>query len=147
MQRIVDRVIAGAAAEIAFQQAWQVIACILVERRGGHDHAGRAIAALKGLRIEECLLHGMKLAVSCEALDGRDLAPLSAKGGYQAAMIGHAVEPDGAGAAIALVAALLDAEPAMVAQLIQCDGIHAEKLAPKPNAVTTVRLERLYVEF
>lgn len=58
-------------------------------------------------------------------------------------MIGHAVEPDGAGAAIALVAALLDAEPAMVAQLIQCDGIHAEKLAPKPNAVTTVRLERL----
>ena len=116
VQRIVDRVIAGAAAEITFQHARQVIARRLIERRGGHDHAGGAKAALERLRIEKRLLHGVQLAVLGEALDGGDLAPGGAEGRQQAAMIGHAIEPHRAGAAIALVAAFLDAEPAVIAQ-------------------------------
>ena len=116
VQRIVDRVIAGAATEIALEHARQVVERILIEGRRGHDHAGGAVAALEGLRIEKGLLHGMKLAVPSEPLDGGDLALLGAKGRHQAAVERHAVEPDGAGAAVALVAALLDAEPAVVAQ-------------------------------
>ncbi len=116
VQRVVDAVIAGAAAQIALQHARQVLARLLIEGRGGHDHAGGAEAALKGLRIEKGLLHGVQLAVTGEALDGRDRAPFGAKGRHQAAMERHAVQPHGAGAAIALVAAFLDAEPAMLAQ-------------------------------
>ncbi len=87
-----------------------------IEGRRRHDHAGGAEAALEGLRVEKGLLHGMQLAVLGQALDGGDLAPGGAEGRDEAAMEGHAVEPDRAGAAIALVAALLDAEPAVLAQ-------------------------------
>ena len=116
VQRVVDAVIAGAAAEIALQHPRQILARLLVEGRRGHDHAGGAEAALKGLRIEKGLLHRVQPAVLRQALDGRDRAALGAIGRHQAAMERHAVEPDGAGAAIALVAAFLDAEPAMLAQ-------------------------------
>ncbi len=58
----------------------------------------------------------MQLAVFREPLDGGDLAPRGAEGGHQAGVERHAVEPDRAGAAIALVAAFLDAEPAELAQ-------------------------------
>ena len=94
----------------------QVGALRLVEGGGGHDHAGRAEAALERLGVEEGLLHRVQLAVLREPLDRRDLATRGAEGGHQAAMHGRAVEPDGAGAAIARVAALLDAEPAVLAQ-------------------------------
>ena len=63
VQRIVDRVIAGAAAEIALQHMRQILARSLVERCSGHDHARGAEAALKGLRIEKRLLHLVQLAV------------------------------------------------------------------------------------
>ena len=53
---------------------------------------------------------GMQLAVLGEPLDRRDLAPGSAKRRHQAAMKRHAVEPHRAGAAVACVAAFLDAE-------------------------------------
>ena len=116
VEGIIDRVIAGAAAEIAFQHARQIIACRLIEGRRGHDHACGAEAALEGLRIEKRLLHRVQLAVLGEPLDSGDLALGGAEGRQQAAMIGHAVEPHRAGAAIALVAAFLDTEPAMLAQ-------------------------------
>ena len=114
--RVVDRAVAGAAAEIALQRARQVRPLLLVERGGGHDHAGRAEAALEGLRVEEGLLHRMQLAVRGEPLDGGDLPPRGAKGRHQAGMHRLAVEPHRAGAAIAGVAALLDAEHAALAQ-------------------------------
>ena len=63
VQRIVDRVIAGAAAKIALQHMRQILARGLVEGRRGHDHACGAEAALKGLRIEKRLLHLVQLAV------------------------------------------------------------------------------------
>ena len=51
-----------------------------------------------------------------EALDGGDLPPDGAEGGHQTGMHRLAVEPYGARAAIARVAALLDAEDAPIAQ-------------------------------
>jgi len=110
VQRIVDAVIAGATAKIALQHVRQILARGLVERRRGHDHACGAEAALKGLRIEKRLLHLVQLAVGREPFDGGDGVPGAAIGRHQAGMEGNAVEPDGAGAAVALVASLLDAE-------------------------------------
>ena len=116
VQRIVDAVIAGAAAKIALQHMRQILARGLVERRRGHDHACGAEAALKGLRIEKGLLHLVQLAVGGEPLDGGDRVPCTAIGRHEAGMVGHAVEPHRAGAAVALVAPLLDAEKAKPAQ-------------------------------
>ena len=116
VQRIVDGMIAGAAAEIALEPERKVLARLFVEGRRGHDHAGRAEAALEGLRVEEGLLHRMKHAVLCEAFNRSDRASLGAKGGDQAAVKRNPVEPHGAGATIALVAAFLDPEPSLLAQ-------------------------------
>ena len=111
VQRIDDRAIAGAAADIALERMRQVGLVRLVERpRRRHHHAGGAVAALEGLRVVEGLLHGMQLAVLGEALDGGDLAALAAEGGHQAGVERLAVEPHRAGAAVAGIAALLDAE-------------------------------------
>ena len=73
VERVDDALIARAAAEIALEHARQVAARRLVEGGGRHDHAGGAEAALKRLRVEKRLLHGMQLAVLCKALDRRDL--------------------------------------------------------------------------
>ena len=58
----------------------------------------------------------MQLSVSGEALDGRDLATFGAKGRDDAAVDRDPVEPDGARAAVAGIASLLDAEPTQFAQ-------------------------------
>ena len=63
-----------------------------------------------------CALHGVQLAVLGQPLDGRHLEIFGAVGGDETAMDRHAVEPDRAGAAVARVAALLDAEPPQLAQ-------------------------------
>ncbi len=118
VQRVDDRAVAGATADVALQGVRQVGLVRFVEgRRGrGHHHAGGAVAALEGLRVVERLLDGMKHAVLGETLDGRDLAAVAAKGGHQAGMERVAVEPHGAGAAVAGIAAFLDAEHLEVAQ-------------------------------
>ena len=116
VDRVLDGVVAGAAAEVALEMPRQVLASSAVKVGGRHDHAGGAEAALEPLRVEERLLHRVQLAVPGQSLDGRDLAALGAEGGDEAAVDRHAVEPDGAGAAVAGVAPLLDAEPAQVAQ-------------------------------
>src|SRR4051812_21668454 len=115
-QRILDRTIPGAAADIALQRHAEIGALRLVQRGAGQDHAGGAEAALKTLRIEEGLLHRMRPAVTAEAFDRRDRAPVGAEGRDQAAMHRVAVQQHGAGAAIAGVAALLHAEMAELAQ-------------------------------
>ena len=116
VDRVGDRAISRAAAEIAFQRVRQVGPLLGAQRGDGHDHAGGAEAALECLRIEERLLRRMQRAVLRETLDGRHLAPGGAKGGHQARVHGRAVQPDGAGAAIAGVATLLHAEAAALAQ-------------------------------
>src|SRR6266849_6280784 len=94
----------------------QVRPLLLIERGRRHDHAGSAIAALERLRIEEGLLHRMQCAVLGESLDRGHHAPGRAERRHQAGMNGRAVEPYRAGAAIAGVTALLDAEDAALAQ-------------------------------
>ena len=116
MHGIADAAIAGAAAEIAFERIGQVLARLGVEAGGGHDHAGAAESALKARRIEKGLLHRVQLAVAREPFDGGDRVSGAAKSGDQAGVIGHAVEPHRAGAAIARVAPLLHAEEAELAQ-------------------------------
>src|SRR3954463_4528995 len=115
-QRILDRTIPGAAADIALQRDAEIGALRLVQRGAGQDHSGGAEAALKALCIEESLLHRMRAAVSAETFDCGDGAPLGTEGRDQAAMHRLAVQQHGAGAAIAGVAALLDAEMAELAQ-------------------------------
>src|SRR5262249_44421382 len=78
--------------------------------------AGRTEAALKTLRMEESLLHRMQRAVAREPFDGRDLATLGAKCRKQTTVHRLAVDKYRARAAIAGVAAFLDAEPAQFAQ-------------------------------
>ena len=118
VQRIDDRAVAGAATDVALEGMRQVGLVRLVERRRGrrHHHAGGAVAALEGLRVVEGLLDWMQLAVLGEALDGGDLAALAAEGGHQTGMERLAVQPHRAGAAVAGIAALLDAEDFQVAQ-------------------------------
>ena len=99
---VLDGVVAGAAAEVALEGAGQVVSARFVgEARRGHDHAGGAEAALERLRVEERLLHRVQLAVAGEPLERGDLAALGPEGGDEAAVDRLAVEPDGAGAAVA----------------------------------------------
>ena len=113
---VLDRAVAGAAAQIAFQRRAEILPLRLVQRCAGQDHAGGAEAALKGLRIEKRLLHRMRAAVRREAFDGGDGVAVGAEGRDQAAMHRLAVDQHGAGAAVAGVAAFLDAEMPEFAQ-------------------------------
>ena len=114
--RVDDGPVAGATTEISFQRVRQVLALRLGERSRRHDHAGGAEPALEGLRVDERLLDGMQRTVVRQTLDGDDRVVLGAEGGDQAGVHRLSVEPDRAGAAVPLVAALLDAQTAEVAQ-------------------------------
>ena len=116
MQRVVDRPIAGAAAEVALQRVRQIGLLRVGQRHRRHDHAGGAEAALEGLRIVKRLLHRMQFAVRGQPLDRGDLATFASERRHQTGMEGLAVDMHGAGAAIAGVAALLDAEHIEIAQ-------------------------------
>ena len=134
--RVRDRAIAGAAADIALQRAAEVRPLRLVERRRGHDHAGGAEAALEALRVEEGALHRVQFAGFAETFDGRDVAALGAERRNEATVHRLAVDEHGAGAAVAGIAALLDAEPAELAQ----EG--AQTLAgrrPRENSLPLIR--------
>jgi len=116
VQGVDDRAIARAAAEISLQGMRQVVFVRLVECSRRHDHAGGAEAALEGLGVMECLLQGMQRAISGKAFDSGDLAALAAEGGDQAGVERLAVDVHRAGAAVARVAAFLDAEDFQIAQ-------------------------------
>src|SRR5690606_14268595 len=135
--RVLDRAVPGAAAQVALEVARQVLALRVVERRGGHDHPGGAEPALEALRVEELLLHGVQRVARAvrvvvarararpvagargggEALDRRDLVARGAPRRVHARVHGDAVDVHGAGAAVARVAALLHAERALLAQV------------------------------
>ena len=116
VQRVLDGAIAGAATQIAFQRRTEILPLRLVQRRTGQDHAGGAETALKRLRVEKCLLHRVRGAVRRETLDGGDGATFGAERGNDAAMHRLAVEQHGTCAAVAGVAAFLDAEMPEFAQ-------------------------------
>ena len=124
VDRVADGAVAGAAAEIALERVAEIRPPALVEGGGRHHHPGRAEAALEALRGEEGRLHGVEIlrhlrarsAGAGEPLHRGDAAPRRPEGRGDAGMDRLAVEMDGAGAAIARVAALLDAKPPEVAQ-------------------------------
>ena len=116
MERVLDGAVAGAAADIAFQRCAEILPLRLVQRRAGQDHAGGAEPALKRLRVEKRLLHRVHAALGSEAFDGGDGMALGAKRRDQAGVHRLAVEQHRAGAAVAGIAAFLDAEMAELAQ-------------------------------
>ncbi len=86
------------------------------ERDSVEDHTGGAIAALEGALVKKCLLDGVEAAVLLEALDRNDVGAADASDGMRHER-GDAVEQDGAGAALALAAAVVSAsELEMVAE-------------------------------
>ena len=108
---VLDRAITGATANIAFQSPGEILPLRLIQARRRHDQAWRAEAALKPLRLQEGLLHRMQLAIRGQAFDRRDRTVFGAIGGKNATVHRVAVDQHRAGAAIARVASLLDAEP------------------------------------
>ena len=79
------------------------------ERGGGADLAGGAVAALEAVVREEGGLRGAEVAGRAEAFDGGDLGALRGDGEGEAGVDAAAVDEDGAGAALAVVAAFLAA--------------------------------------
>src|SRR6202789_3046896 len=116
VERILDRAIAGAAADIALQRRTKILPLRLVQRGTGQDHAGGAEAALKSLRVQKGLLHRMDGGFARKAFDGGDRVAFGAERRNEAAMYRLVVEQHGAGAAVASVATFLDAEMAELAQ-------------------------------
>src|SRR3954464_15837234 len=108
--------VGGAAADVAAHELGDVLirrgVALLEQLHRGHDLTGRAVAALEGVVLDERPLHRVKLAVRRQALDRRDLVPLAGDRERQAREHPSAIHPDRAGAARALVAALLRAREA-----------------------------------
>jgi hypothetical protein len=153
-----DRPVAGAAAQVAAQRigclaarhgALAALALVLVQRVQAHHEARRAEAALRAVRIDQRLLHRVQRAAGAAQLIDRDelLAVERADEGdaaidgapAQAARAGL-THHHGAGAAVALGAALLGAlEPALLAQPLQhrARGRHRverDRLVVEPEA-------------
>jgi hypothetical protein len=94
----------------------------------GHDLAGRAVAALEGVALDESRLQRMELAALREAFDGRDLAPVHEGGKREARLHALAVHQHRAGAALAETAAFLGARKMQVlAQGVEQGGARIER--------------------
>ena len=82
---------------------------VLEQGFGGYDEAGSADAALQGGVFQESLLYGMQAIGGGYALNGVDLRALGLNAQHQAGGYDAPVQVDGAGAAVAVVAALFGA--------------------------------------
>ena len=100
----------------------------------GHQEAGDAVAALDRVRVDEGLLQGMQARFMAarpggQALDRHDVRAVRPRRRHQAGHDGHAVQEDGAGAALTFGAAFLGAgQQALFAQPAQ------QRLAAAPRA-------------
>ena len=96
---------------------------------GPHDHAGRAIAALQAVHLAEALLQGVQRAVRRgDALDGHDAGLVGLHGEYGAGLHRTAVEVDGACAAMAGLAADMQAgQPELLAQEMNEQGARLDR--------------------
>jgi len=117
--RLDDVVIAGAAADVAFEPVAdrgfvEMRAFAIDEVDRGHDHAGGAKPALEAMIVLERLLHRVQPAADGEALDRRHLRALAARGQNGAGLDGPAVDMDDAGAALRRIAADMSAGQAQV---------------------------------
>ena len=108
--RLHDVVVAGAAAEVAFEADSRTsrsvgLRVLLEQRDRRHHHARRAVPALQAVVLVERLLHRVQLAVGGQALDRGDRGAVGLHGEHRARLHRLAVEVDGAGAARRRVAA------------------------------------------
>src|SRR6185437_9066266 len=109
--RLDDIVVAGAAADVAFQllansAVVEVIALTAHHIDRGHDHAGRAIAALQAVVLAERLLHWMQRTVRrSQTLNGEYVGAFQLQRQHGAGFHRLAVDVYDAGAALRRVAA------------------------------------------
>jgi hypothetical protein len=124
LDRFEDLQIAGAATEIAGQRLLDArprrVRLAIQQRLGGHENSRRAVAALRGAKVGEALLQRVQLPVLDEPLHGDDPPVLALRGQRQARQHRLVVDEDGAGAALAELAAVLGAgEPQVLAQHLE----------------------------
>ena len=104
-----DVLVARAATEVALDGVPDLVVgrvrVVLEEVDRGHDHARRAEAALEAVLLPEGGLHRVELVTVREPLDGLDLGAVGLDGEHRARLDRPAVHVDGAGAALAGVAA------------------------------------------
>src|ERR1051325_6134151 len=81
-------------------------------QQGGrrHDLAGRAVPTLEGILLDEGFLYRVQCAIPFQSLDGDDVVAVMHDGEREAREDAAAVDVDGAGAALAVIAALLGPE-------------------------------------
>jgi len=108
MNGLPDALIGAAAANMAAESFINVRVGgrgIFCKQRGGaHNHADLAVAALRNLVREPCLLHGM-LSVGRKSFDGGDAAPGHSRDARGAGSRGFAIHVYSAGTAEGLAAA------------------------------------------
>src|SRR2546423_14772199 len=113
LDRFDDLRVAGAAADVTGDGEADLLFArprIRVEQRlRHHDHARRAEAALRAAVADEALLQRVQLAVLAEAFDRLQRRAMRLHREDEARAHRLAVQDDGAGAAVADVAALLGA--------------------------------------
>src|SRR5437762_3034083 len=77
LNRLNDLGVTRAAAEIARERKPNLFlrgVLVFVQKRlGHHQHARRAVAALRAAFLNECLLHGMQVGTNLQTLDGYDV--------------------------------------------------------------------------
>src|SRR5262245_8906573 len=104
-----DVLIAGAAAEIAFQSMTDLLFSrgrILPEQPAcGHDHSGRAITTLEAMAFPEAFLQRVQLALLSKPFDGGDFSAVGLYSQNGAGFDGLAVHHRRAGAADGCLAA------------------------------------------
>ncbi len=111
-QRVLDGPVAGAAAQVALEQAAQLLRWGSrepgggVQAGGGHDEPGGAEAALEPLRVEEPPLDRVGVPVARQALDRGDPPTDGAERREHARVHRNPVHVHGAGSAVAGVAPL-----------------------------------------
>src|SRR6266850_1219071 len=123
LHRLDDVHVARTPAEVAFQASPDLILrrvrVLIEEIRGGHDHAGRAVAALESVLVPEGLLQRMQLSIRRHAFDRGEAVAFRLDGEHRAALDGLPVDQDGASAALAGVAPDVSAREAdHIAQVV-----------------------------
>src|SRR3954449_5183349 len=90
------------------------------QRLGGHDHAVEAVAALRGLLVDESLLHHIRLVAGAEPLERHDVAAAAAADRNDAGARRRAIDQDSAGAAFTEAATVFrTVEREIVAQHVE----------------------------
>src|SRR6202011_5521340 len=109
-----DADISAAATEIAAHVfsdlLWRRGVALVDTGNRRHDLAGCAVAALQGVVIDECLLHGMQFTIrGRQAFDRRDLMSVHLRRQREARCDAAAFDVYGAGTTLSVVAAFLGA--------------------------------------